>query len=192
MKSKITLFITGAAVMILQIIGVRILATQLGTTVAVWSCMIAVTITALAIGYYLGGYYADKGTNQKTRALCVAGAGIAVLLIIPLKEVVFMIGSSLPYGVRATIVSFLLFVIPTILLAMTTTYTTRMELDVVSKAGSNSGTLYAVSTLGSIVGVFGTSFLLIPSFGVVSILCAVAGTLVATAIVGYLTSSVYR
>ncbi|MDD5165500.1 MAG: fused MFS/spermidine synthase, partial [Candidatus Pacebacteria bacterium] len=143
MTSKITLFITGASVMILQIIGVRILATQLGTTIAVWSCMIAVTITALAIGYYIGGYYADKGTQQKIRAIFVAGAGITVLLIIPLKEVVFMIGSSLPYGVRATIVSFILFAIPTILLAMTTTYTTRMELNTVAKTGSNSGTLYA-------------------------------------------------
>lgn len=182
MKSRSILFITGASVMILQIIGVRILATQLGTTSVVWSSMIATTIASLAIGYYLGGVLADRGTTQKMRALFVGAAGIMIALVVPMRSVVFLIGTSLPYGIRAIIVSIILFSIPIILLAATTIYTTRMESSNISSIGSTSGTLYAVSTLGSLAGVFFASFYLIPSFSISTILYSLAGIILITGI----------
>ena len=191
MKSHAILFITGAAVMILQIIGVRILATELGTTSIVWSSMIATTIASLAFGYYIGGILADRATTKKMRALFIAGAGAAVALIVPLKSIVFILGATLPYGVRAIIVSIILFSIPTILLAMTTIYTTRMESSSLSTIGSTSGSLYAISTLGSLLGVFMTSFYLIPSFGISTIVYAPAVILFLTGVNSEVTSSEY-
>ncbi len=188
MKSRVILFITGGSVMILQIMGVRILATELGTTIIVWSSMIALTIAALAVGYYAGGVFADQGTSQQGRALFVGAAGVATVLIIPLRSIVFAVGTSLPYGIRATLVSLILFFIPTMLLAATTIYSTRMESIHVSKIGSASGTLYAVSTLGSLAGVFMTSFYLIPKFDISTIIYGLAITLILTGIISKITS----
>lgn len=183
MISRITVFITGASIMILEILGVRIVASQLGTTIIVWSTMISTIITSLAIGYYIGGALADRTLSHSVRASIIFLAGITVALIVPLRSLVFAVGVSLPYGLRALIASTILFAIPTILLAMITIYTLRMETKKISEIGSINGTFYALSTFGSIVGVFLTSFYLIPTFRLSSILFIVSGLLLTVSII---------
>ena len=61
----ITVFFTGAAVLMLEILGTRILAPFFGTTVFVWSSLISVAIIALAIGYFFGGKVADSRPEWK-------------------------------------------------------------------------------------------------------------------------------
>src|SRR5438552_14365762 len=52
---------TGAAIMIVEILGAKMLAPYVGTSHFVWTAQIAVTMAALASGYYIGGWIADKG-----------------------------------------------------------------------------------------------------------------------------------
>lgn len=183
MVARITIFITGACIMVLEILGVRIIASQLGTTIIVWSMMISTIITSLAIGYYIGGILADRILSYVVRACIVFFSGVMVALIIPIRPHIFAIGVSLPYGLRALIVSTVLFMLPTILLAMVTMYTLRMETKKVSEIGSINGTLYALSTIGSLVGLFLTSFYLIPTFSVSSIIYIISSVLLATGII---------
>ena len=51
---------TGAAIMIVEILGAKMLAPYLGTSHFVWTAQIAVTLVALAIGYYAGGRLVDR------------------------------------------------------------------------------------------------------------------------------------
>ena len=46
--------ITGAAIMIIEILGAKMLAPFMGTSHFVWTAQIAVTLVALATGYYAG------------------------------------------------------------------------------------------------------------------------------------------
>src|SRR5262245_63454462 len=71
---------TGAAVMVIELIGTRIIAPFYGASLYVWSSLISVTMIALAVGYFAGGWIADR----KTRAglsLIIALAGVATLVI---------------------------------------------------------------------------------------------------------------
>ena len=56
----LTVMITGAAVMVLELLGARIIGAFYGVSLYVWSSIIAVTLIALALGYYLGGFIADR------------------------------------------------------------------------------------------------------------------------------------
>jgi hypothetical protein len=56
-------FLSGAVVLLLEILGTRILAPDLGTTFSVWVNIIGTILGSLSLGYYLGGVLADR--NQK-------------------------------------------------------------------------------------------------------------------------------
>src|SRR5215475_7269661 len=57
---RAAVMIGGAAVMVIEILGSRILAPSFGTTLHVWSALITVTLAALAAGYAVGGRMADR------------------------------------------------------------------------------------------------------------------------------------
>src|SRR5690606_35206908 len=59
----------------------------------------------------------------------------------------------------------LLFAIPITLLGCISPFAVRLRLDDVESAGNTAGSLYALSTIGSIIGSFLPTFLLIPVFG---------------------------
>ena len=50
-----TAAITGACVLVVEILGAKMLSPYFGTSHFVWTAQIAVTLLALAAGYYLGG-----------------------------------------------------------------------------------------------------------------------------------------
>src|SRR5713226_3020237 len=56
----ITAAITGAAIMIVEILGAKMLSPYVGLSHFVWTAQIAVTLVALAAGYYVGGRLADQ------------------------------------------------------------------------------------------------------------------------------------
>ena len=58
-----TAAVTGAAVMIVEILGAKMLAPYVGTSHFVWTAQIAVTLVALAAGYYVGGRLVDRSTE---------------------------------------------------------------------------------------------------------------------------------
>jgi hypothetical protein len=56
----VTVFVTGAAVMVIEIMGTRIIGPVFGIGLFVWSALLTVTLGALAVGYYAGGVLADR------------------------------------------------------------------------------------------------------------------------------------
>ena len=55
--------ISGASVLALEILGTRVLGPFYGNSLFLWSALITVTLAALAIGYAVGGRWADKGAT---------------------------------------------------------------------------------------------------------------------------------
>ena len=68
---KIQVFISGAAVMALELLGSRFLAPHFGSTIFVWGSLIGVVMTGLALGYYCGGKLADRNASYATFALII-------------------------------------------------------------------------------------------------------------------------
>ena len=53
-------FVTGTAILVLELLGTRVIGPYYGASVYVWSSLIGVTLAALALGYWAGGYTADR------------------------------------------------------------------------------------------------------------------------------------
>jgi len=180
-----TVFVCGAVVMIYEIIGSRIVSPFIGTSTYVWTSLIGVILGSLSLGYWLGGRVADKRPDAKILALVVFVAGGLISVTILIKDVILAAVASMPTGleIKAVIAAILLFAPASIALGFVTPYAVRLKMQSVSDAGKTVGRLYALSTVGSIVGTFAAGFLLIPFVGSVRTLYILAGSLIILSLV---------
>ncbi|MEW6054110.1 MAG: fused MFS/spermidine synthase [Nitrospirota bacterium] len=161
-------FICGAVVMSFEILGSRVLAPNFGNSVFVWGSLISVFLGGLSAGYYLGGKVADVNPSAKKLGLIIIAP--AVLLVTfplygaPVSDWVFM--KDLGLRLSPLLASMLLFFIPSVFLGAVSPYTVKLLICSLHTSGRTVGTLYALSTLGSIVGTLLTSFYLITIAGV--------------------------
>ena len=168
--------------MILELLGSRILAPYLGTSIYIWASLIGVILGALSFGYFLGGRIADLKPQYSYLGAIILAAGVYIGLI-PLFEGLIL-GASVSLGMKwgGIISAFCLFVVPSVLLGMVSPYALRLKIENLKKSGNTSGTLYALSTLGSIFGTFLAGFWLIPHFQLENILFGVSVVLIFSAV----------
>jgi spermidine synthase len=186
LRLLVSVFVSGAVVMALELLGSRLLAPVFGDSIYVWGSLIGVVLAALSSGYYLGGKIADKRPDLQTLSLVVFLAGILVLALPTLARPVFDAVLEIRLGDRYSplLATTLLLGAPSILLGMVSPYAIRLAARSVERLGKASGNLYALSTLGSIVGTFFTVFVLIPEFGVNKIIIFLGVTLLVVAFLG--------
>ena len=170
----LTLFVVGGVIMMLELLGTRILAPFFGTTIYTWSSLITVTLFALAIGYFVGGKIADRKPDWKIIYLVIFLACLWILLIPILRPTILIFGNSFPLLFGSLFSAFALFTLPLFLLGMVTPFAVKLETDKLGTLGATAGSLFAVSTLGSLVGTVLTGFYLIPRFSVGVIMFLIA------------------
>jgi len=153
---------TGAAIMIVEILGAKMLAPYVGTSHFVWTAQIAVTLVALAVGYYAGGRLVDRSMKLGRLYRCVLVAAIYLCgSVLAVKPVAYWcLDFKLALG--SLLASALLFFVPLSLLAMVGPFFVRMLTVSVNGVGGNVGRLTALSTLGSFVGTVLIGYVLIP------------------------------
>lgn len=176
----IIVFVTGFLIMTLEIIGARILAPYLGTSLVVWTSLIGVVLGSLSLGYYLGGKFADKKPTFNILFNLLLAPGVLVLLSATVKEpfLYFVTNSIEDLRLASLFSTSILFGLPTIFMGMITPYALRLSLKSITKTGRISGNLYAISTLGSILGTFLAGFYLLPLFGNTKILFLISLSLI--------------
>lgn len=153
---------TGAAIMIVEILGAKMLSPYFGTSHFVWTAQIAVTLVALACGYYVGGKLADR-QQQVDRlywAIIAAAAYLAFTVMICGPVANWCLDFNLALG--SLLASTILFFVPLALLAMTGPFLVRVITSSIAGVGGNVGRLTSVSTLGSFGGTLFIGYLLIP------------------------------
>lgn len=164
---EITVFICGALVMIYEIIGSRLLAPYIGTSLYVWTSIIGVILAALSLGYWLGGKMADKKPDIKILASIIFLAGGAIAVTIFFKDIILAFISQIQINleIKSVIAALILFAPASVLLGFVTPYAVKLKLSTLEETGKTVGRLYAVSTIGSIFGTFLAGFFLIPFVG---------------------------
>lgn len=183
-RLEVIVFVAGAVVMILELIGSRILAPFLGTSIFVWTSLIGLILGALSFGYYLGGYFSKNNPSFKFLSLTLILAGFFVLLIALIKEPVLNFSMNFGIKIGSIFATTILFVIPSILLGMISPYSVRLKIKSLETSGSAAGNLYAISTVGSIFGTFLAGFWFIPTFGSLNILFGLGLILILTSFLG--------
>lgn len=177
---ELTVFISGALVMIYEIIGSRLLAPYIGTSTYVWTSLIGVILAALSLGYWLGGKTADKKPDIKILAAVIFLAGGAVGVTIFFKDAILsFIGISLlVLELKSVLAALLLFAPASVLLGFVTPYAVKLKMSDIADAGKTVGRLYALSTVGSILGTFLAGFFFIPFIGATRTLYVIAASLI--------------
>ncbi len=165
----ISVFITGACVLIIEIVAVRVLSPHFGNTIFTVSSVISVILAALSVGYYAGGKFADKHPTMRWFFGIILVSGLVVvvihflgILLLPILSLSFSLVSG------PLISSALLFLVPAILLGTLSPYAIKLQSiqEPGQGVGSVSGKIFFWSTLGSIIGSLLAGFVLIPNFGI--------------------------
>jgi len=158
----LTAAVTGGAIMIIEILGAKMLAPYFGTSHFVWTAQIAVTLVALAAGYYAGGRLADASAKLGRLYVCILLAAVYVALSIALVQSVafWCLQFRLPIG--SLMASTFLFFVPLALLAITGPFLVRVVTLSVDKVGGNTGRLISIGTVGSVVGTILIGYVLVP------------------------------
>lgn len=168
----ILVFIAGMASLALEMLGPRLMAPFFGTSLFIWANQIGFTLLYLSLGYYLGGRIADRYPNMRLlsgiTAVAAIFSGLIPFISGPvLNAAAIALNGEIPnvfIGSLFTVV--LLFSVPTILLGMVSPFAIRLSVSGVGSAGRSAGNLYALSTVGSIIGAFLPVLALIPDLGV--------------------------
>ncbi|MDA8084617.1 MAG: fused MFS/spermidine synthase [Nitrospiraceae bacterium] len=164
---KFVVFLCGAIVMSFEILGSRVLAPNFGSSVFVWGSLISVFLSGLSAGYYLGGWLADRNPSSRKLSLMILIPGI-LFLTFPLYSAAiadWIFTKDLGIRVSPLLASVALFLAPSLFLGIVSPYTAKLMICSLHTSGRTIGTLYALSTFGSIVGTVVTSFYLITIAG---------------------------
>ena len=175
-------FVASACTLILEIVAGRILAPVIGVSLYTWTSIIGVVLAGISVGNYAGGLIADKYPARLTLGIILLLSGIFTIFILPLISVVGELVGSMPLLPRIVTLTAVLFLPVSIILGMVTPIVIKLELRDLSRTGDIVGRFYAISTAGSIVGVFLTGFVLIQWIGTRPIVFTVAIVLFAMAI----------
>jgi predicted membrane-bound spermidine synthase len=170
-------FVSGAIIMAFEMLGSRYLNPYFGSGIYTWAALIATVLIALMVGYFLGGWLADRWPTHKLLAGLIIVAAV-YLGFVPLAAdgvlaTIFDSVENVRTGSLAAALA-LLFV-PLTLLGVYSPFAIRLTLRSTKQSGRVAGRIYGISTFGSVFGTLFATFWLIPTLGSRSITYLLAG-----------------
>ena len=165
-------FLCGMTTMAVEMTASRLIGTYFGSPLTIWAILIGMVMIYLTIGYALGGRLADRRPKPPFLYGLVGVAAFMMGLIPALSRPLMvwaqkgLVDVAAGLYVGALVGVLILFSIPMILLGCVSPFAIRLEMTAVDRAGRTAGSVYALSTVGSILGTLLPSFVTIPLWGV--------------------------
>ena len=159
---EVAVFVSGVSSLGLEILAGRIVAPSFGSSIYTWGSIIGVFLAALGYGYHRGGQRAAERASTRALVIILLGTAAYVAGVLAFAGIVMEAADafSVPPRMAPLLPVTLLFGPPVYLLGLISPY--AAELVDADSVGDASGRVYALGTIGSIVGAFGTTFLLVP------------------------------
>ena len=186
----VAVFIGGMTTLAIEFSAERLLGNVFGTSNLVWANVIGLMLLYLTIGYFIGGRWADRSPYFTTLYKIMSWGAFLSALIPIVSRPVLQAAASAVVGADAGVVlgSFLsvliLFSVPITLLGTVSPFAIRLAIVDVAAAGKISGRIYAISTLGSLVGTFLSVLVIIPTLGTFNTFLFFPGILYSAAFIG--------
>ena len=186
-RLQLVSFFSGAATMILELAGSRMVAPFFGTSLIVWTALIGIIMTSLCLGNWLGGSIADKNPNGKLlgRVLMFAAIIIAITAYLSNYILTTLQGLGLNLYMSSASAAFIIFAPASMLLGMVSPFVARLAMQNVDSSGAVVGRLSALNSAGSILGTFLGGFVLISLFPSGVILMFVASVVALLSVLVY-------
>lgn len=191
-------FVSGMTSMAAEFGASRLLGNIFGTSNPVWAVIIGLILVYLTAGYFIGGRWADRNPQPKIMyALLAWGAftlGVVPYIATPVLRLAANAFDNLQIGVLAGAFAgvLVLFTVPVTLFGMISPFAIRLSMNDSGKAGNISGTIYGISTIGSFIGTFLPTLLLIPTIGTTRTFLVFSIALLFVALVGLGISAGWR
>lgn len=164
-------FASGMTTLALELSASRLIGTAFGTSNLVWASIIGLILIYLTVGYFVGGWWADRSPYPQTMYTVLAWgaftAGLVPVVAGPVLTVAADAFDQLQLGVLfgSFTAVLVLFVAPVVLLGTISPFAIRLAITDPKDAGKVSGRMYAISTLGSFIGTFLPTLVFIPLIG---------------------------
>lgn len=194
----VIVFISGLVSLAVEFAASRLLGNYFGTSNLVWASIVGLILIYLTAGYFIGGAWADKSPKHETLYKILSWAALAVGLIPLASRPILRLASNafdeLQLGalLGSFVVVMVLFVIPVTLIGTASPFAIRLAITDTQQAGKISGRIYAISTLGSFLGTFVPTLLLIPTIGTYRTFLVLASLLMLFSFIGLILASGWR
>ncbi len=194
----VAVFFAGMASLALEFTASRLLERTFGSSNLVWASIIGLILIYLAVGYFLGGWWADRSASFKTFYQILVWAAIFMAIIPLLARPVLQAASNafdrLEFGVLfgSFVAILILLVIPVTLLGTASPFAIRLAVQQLRAVGQVSGRMYAISTLGSFIGTFLPVLVLIPLIGTYRTILVFSALLLLVGLAGLWVSSGWK
>jgi spermidine synthase len=153
-------FLCSGAVLVLEIVGLRLIAPYVGVTLQTSTAIIGFALAAIAIGAWTGGATADRTDPRRLLAPLMVAGGALVVAVLPLVRFTGSLLSGADAG-GVLLIAAVAVVVPAALLSAVPPMVVKLQLASLSETGAVVGRLSGIGTLGGIAATFGTGFLLI-------------------------------
>ncbi len=169
-------FVASGAVLVLEVVGLRLVGPYVGVTLQSSSAVIGVALAAIAYGAWLGGWLADRRDPRQLLAPAFVLAAIAVGIILPLTRFAGEALRGSAAGGILLLTGLTLFV-PAGLLSTIPPLVVKLQLGDLKETGKVVGQLSSIGTLGGITATLGTGFILVAALPSSVIVLSLAGLL---------------
>lgn len=194
----LTIFVSGFSSLAVEMAASRLLGNVFGTSNLVWASIIGLILIYLALGYFLGGYWADRSPHTRTFYRILIWASVMIALVPAVSKPVLRVAADafdqLQLGILFGSFSavFVLLFIPITLLGTASPFAIKLGVSHSERVGSISGKIYAISTLGSFIGTFVPVLLFIPLIGTHKTFLLSSFLLLITALICYALTDGWR
>ena len=169
-------FLSGAAALVYEVVWSRLLVLHMGNTVAAVGTVLAAFMGGLAGGTALAGRFAFRLSRQRALRLYALLEGViaacALLVPVALTGLQPMLAAAYAdgdggawFGLSRLLSSLAVLLIPTVAMGATFPLAVRWFAGRADDAGTETGALYALNTLGAALGAGLTGFVLLPWLG---------------------------
>ena len=185
-----TVFISGMTSLAAEFGASRLLGNVFGTSNPVWAAIIGLILIYLTAGYFIGGRWADRSPHPKTMYAILAWGAFTLGVVPYLAGPVLRLAANAFDGVQVGVLAgafvgvLVLFTVPITLLGMISPFAIRLSMKDADHAGNVAGTIYGISTIGSFIGTFLPTLILIPTIGTTKTFLVFSVTLLLVALVG--------
>ena len=173
-------FIGSACTLVIELIAGRIMAPYIGVSLYTWTSVIGVVLAGMSVGNFAGGVVADRFASWRALAMIFLAGAVATLGILVVTQAIVGATFGLSFLPRIVLSIAIIFFLPSLVLGMVSPMVIKLALANLEHSGHTVGTIYAASTVGSIVGTFVTGFWLISWIGTRRIVWLVAAILLLT------------
>lgn len=187
----VVVFFSGLTTLAVELSASRLLGAIFGTSNLVWANIIGLMLLYLTVGYFIGGRLADRHPYQKALyTILLWAAFLSALIPLFSRPILYAAAEAFAsFEAALTLGSFvgvlLLFAIPVTLMGMTSPFAIRIATTSVENSGRIAGQIYAISTIGSLLGTFLPTLVLFDAVGTASTFLILAGVLFTVTWVGY-------